>query len=132
MSDLVERGTRIARHMVSIADASQRADGADIPLGEQCREAADVVLSQAARIQAIETSLAEAEDRLDHAVQCHEALMTEQRRQVLEEAEKVADTTMRREVTGLKLDSSYRAGVRWAGERIKDAIRALASDEVKP
>lgn len=68
----------------------------------------------AARIQALETSL------------------TEARRQALEEAAKIADTAMRREVTGLKLDSSYRAGIRWAGERIKDAIRALASDEVKP
>ena len=116
MSDLVER----LREQANRAANWYRHDDA-----ATCTEAA-------ARIQALETSLAEAEDRLDHAVQCHEALMTEQRRQVLEEAEKVADTTMRREVTGLKLDSSYRAGVRWAGERIKDAIRALASDEVKP
>lgn len=60
MSDLVERGTRIARHMVSIATSSQRADGTDIPLGKQCREAADVVLTQAAHITELETALEEA------------------------------------------------------------------------
>jgi len=57
-----------------------------------------------------------------------EQLVAEARRQALEEAAKVADDTMREEITGVQLGSSYRSGIRWAGERIKDAIRALASD----
>jgi len=120
MDDLVERLRDTGLHSAAVAAArieylekrleivpglSETADGIS------CRD--ETIKLQDARITALETSLAEA------------------RRQALEEAAKVADTIMRGEVTGLKLDSSYRAGIRWAGERIKDAIRALASDEVK-
>jgi hypothetical protein len=35
--------SRIVRKLTGIADASRRADGSDIPLGEQCREAAATI-----------------------------------------------------------------------------------------
>lgn len=50
---------RIVRHMNAIAMASQRADGTDIPLGEQCREAGRMIMDQAATIAAL-TARAEA------------------------------------------------------------------------
>jgi hypothetical protein len=56
MDDLVERANRIARNLVGIAQASQRADGTDIPLGQQVREAA-------ALIRALETRATTAEAR---------------------------------------------------------------------
>lgn len=58
-------------------------------------------------------------------------LLTEARRQALEEAAKVAESVTKQEVAGLGLEDPIRNGIRWTGERIKDAIRALASDEVK-
>lgn len=47
----------IARNMNAIAMASQRADGTDIPLGEQCREAARMVMDQAATIAAMKAEI---------------------------------------------------------------------------
>lgn len=106
---------------------------------------AAVMFDAAAHIQALEASLAEVtEDRdlwkqseavasAQYDKACEklaeaEGRVEEARRQAFEEAAKVADGTMREEITGVQLGSSYRSGIRWAGERIKDAIRALASD----
>lgn len=71
MDDLCERSEKSARHMVSIAIASQRPNGADIPLGAQCREAADIMLQQEARIRQLEAQLATAREALEKV--CTEA-----------------------------------------------------------
>ncbi len=43
--DIAQENDRIIRNLVSIATASQRADGTDIPLGQQVREAAHCIIT---------------------------------------------------------------------------------------
>ena len=59
MDDLVERVDRIARNLVGIAQASQRADGTDIPLGQQVRKAAALIEAQAAEIRSLREQVAQ-------------------------------------------------------------------------
>lgn len=44
----------ITEKLIKIADASRRADGSDIPLGEQCREAAAEISSLRKRVVDLE------------------------------------------------------------------------------
>jgi hypothetical protein len=62
----------IAADLVKIADASRRADGTDIPLGEQCREAA-------AEIERLREAL-----RNIHAVACQPGMYPSLRDEVRE------------------------------------------------
>jgi len=50
---------RLVEHLVSIADACRRADGSDIPLGQQVRQAAATITAQAAEIARLRGLLAE-------------------------------------------------------------------------
>lgn len=43
--DIVGRRVKVASNLRNIADASRREDGTDIPLGQTCREAADLIES---------------------------------------------------------------------------------------
>lgn len=52
----------IARDLLQIADASKRADGSDIPLGLQLREAADALDAKDKRIAELEAGIVEAEE----------------------------------------------------------------------
>lgn len=60
MDDLLERVNRIARNLVGIAQASKRADGTDIPLGQQVREAAALIEAQEAEIRSLREQVEQA------------------------------------------------------------------------
>jgi hypothetical protein len=61
----MERADRIARNLVGIAQASQRADGTDIPLGRQVREAAALIEAQTAEIRSLREQVARLQAIID-------------------------------------------------------------------
>lgn len=55
----------IVANMIRIADAARRPDGSDIPLGEQCREAADEITRLCAEVERLRAALKPFADRAD-------------------------------------------------------------------
>lgn len=119
VNSIVERLTRIA-------DASRRDDGSDIPLGEQCREAATIISELQAERDRLNKELQQQYQEADAQMyqrQAAESSLSRIKAETIEECARVAENPG---FIGAQ-DTDWDLGVNFAKTFIASAIRSLGS-----